>query len=224
MQIYEYLPAFLLGFLGGFHCVGMCGGIVASLSVATGYVWKPGMFVYQLSRISTYIFLGFVTAYLGSVFIELGFLVNGQKILSFLAGVTMLILSIQVGGFGKEWFGFLSLSGGMFSKALKKVLDGDSVIAWVSLGVLNGLLPCGLVYSALAMSLETASPFAGGFMLFAFGVGTLPWLIGVVWLMDKVTPTVRLHFTKIAAVLIAMYGMFLMYKSTPYWNHSMMQM
>jgi len=197
---------------------------VASLSLTSGRVWKPGIAVYHLSRIAAYIFLGFVTAYIGSIFIHIGFIANSQRALSFIAGVIMLLLAMQLGGFIKEWFGLSSSGGGFLSKAYKRVVEGNSLSAWVPLGVLNGFLPCGLVYSALAMSLETANPLAGSFMMLAFGVGTLPWLIGVAWLMNRVTPTVRLRFTKVAASAIAFYGLFLIYKSTPYWNHSMMHM
>ena len=220
----EYIPALALGFFGGFHCVGMCGGLVASFSLASGRVWKPGVIPYQLSRISTYVFLGAITAFVGNIFIQSGILADGQRYLSFFAGVIMILLAMQVGGVTREWFSVPSQGEGMLSTAYRRALKGDTVGAWIPFGILNGLLPCGLVYSALAMSLETASPMAGGFIMLAFGLGTLPWLIAVIWLMKKVTPSLRLRFTKLAALAIAVYGIFLMYKSISHGTHSMMHM
>lgn len=224
MEIKEYLPALALGFFGGFHCVGMCGGFVASFSLARGNVWMPGMIAYQGSRILTYLVLGVVTALIGRIVVESGAFSNGQRIVSLIAGSIMLILALQIGGIISEWFSFSPSSSNMFSNAYKKAVKGDNAFAWVPFGILNGLLPCGLVYSALALSLDSANALKGGLMMLAFGAGTIPWLLGVGWLMKSITPAVRLGFTRMAAFAIAVYGIFLIYKSSSHWTHSMMDM
>ncbi len=224
MALYEYVPPFLLGFFGGFHCVGMCGGIVASVSIRSGRVSWPGIVIYQLSRVATYILLGMAATTVGIVFIKTGAFANGQKLLSLIAGALIVFLAMQIGGWIPERFGFISKVLKIPPSVLKGAREKGSVHYWILLGIFNGLLPCGLVYTAMAMALEKADLFYSAVIMFLFGLGTTPWLFGVAWAIKKIQPSSRIRFMKAAAVAMALFGLFLIFKSTPLWNHSMMKM
>ncbi len=224
MALYEYVPPFLLGFLGGFHCVGMCGGIVASVSIGSGRISWPGIALYQLSRVATYIFLGIAATTIGIVFLKSNLFANGQKMLSLIAGVSITFLAIQVGGWIPEKFGFLSKFLKIPSSVLKGTQKEGSIYYWILLGIFNGLLPCGLVYSALAIALEKADIFHSVAIMFLFGLGTVPWLFGVAWTVKRIEPSVRNRFIKVAAAAMALYGLLLILKSTALFDRFMMEM
>ena len=144
MAIYEYAPPFLLGFFGGFHCVGMCGGIITSVSIGRGGASWLGIALYQISRIATYVILGIVATTVGIVFLKTGSFADGQKMLSFVAGILIIVLSFQLGGWIPEKFGFLSKVFKIPTSVIKGVSEESSSYYWTLLGVFNGLLPCGL--------------------------------------------------------------------------------
>lgn len=221
MALYEYIPPLLLGFLGGFHCVGMCGGIIASVSIGSERVSWLGMVIYQFSRIATYIFLGMVATTVGIIFLKTGAFAGGQKLLSLTAGVLIIFLAMQIGGWIPEKFGFISKVLKIPLSALKGARERGAVYYWILLGIFNGLLPCGLVYAALAMALEKADLFYSAVLMLLFGLGTTPWLFGVAWAIKKIEPSSRNRFIKIAAVAMVLFGFFLILKSTPLLTHSL---
>ena len=224
MALYEYVPPFLLGFLGGFHCVGMCGGIIASVSIGRGGASWSGITLYQASRIVTYIFLGIVATTVGIVFLKAGTFADGQKLLTFVAGILIIVLSFQLGGWIPEKFGFISKVIKIPPSVIGGVSEENSSYYWMLLGFFNGLLPCGLVYAALALALEKADLINSATIMFIFGLGTTPWLFGVAWALKQIKPATRSRFIKIAAVAMALFGLFLVFKSTPLASHSMMGM
>jgi sulfite exporter TauE/SafE len=184
MQELTLFSAFLVGLLGGGHCIGMCGGIVGAVSLSL-----PGqrphfgyLLAYNAGRIGSYTIAGMVAGLLGAS----GFFLNGvlpvEKLLYLLANLMLVALGLYLAG---VWQGVLVLerAGSALWKFLqplsKKLLPLRSVPQALALGVVWGWLPCGLVYSVLVVALASGSMAQGGLLMLAFGLGTLPTLLAM---------------------------------------------
>jgi uncharacterized protein len=176
--------AFLVGLLGGGHCVGMCGGIVGAVSMSL-----PGQsphFGYQLAynsgRIASYTTAGVLAGLLGSSGFFLNHVLPVEKILYLLANLMLVALGLYLAGL---WQGVLVLerAGGALWRRLqplsKRFIPVRSLSRAFALGLLWGWLPCGLVYSVLVAALATGAATQGGLLMLAFGLGTLPTLLAM---------------------------------------------
>ena len=167
--------AFALGLLGSLHCVAMCGPLLLALPSPAG---GPGRFVagriiYQLGRIGTYCLLGVVAGIVGrSVF-----LIGMQRWISIVLGVAILL--------GFLFSRRVSVAApvvrlvGRLKSAMSAQLRERSMRSLVLLGMLNGLLPCGLVYVALAGAISRGAFLNGILYMACFGLGTLPAMLGI---------------------------------------------
>lgn len=167
--------AFTLGFLGSLHCAAMCGPLMFVLPVSSGGAGRfiAGRMIYQFGRVATYCLLGVVAGLVGKSI----FLAGLQRSLSIGLGVAILL-------------GFLiskkiSLTAPVvrlvtqLKNAMATQLRQRSLRSLALLGLMNGLLPCGLVYVALAGAVTRGSAWSGfGYMLL-FGFGTLPMMLGI---------------------------------------------
>ena len=179
------LSAFLIGLFGGVHCFSMCGGIVSALSFALPekYRKRSHLLLYQLyyslGRILTYVIIGGIAGILGFTLMRLVG-ASGIKILRTFAGLMLIALGLYLGGF---WFGLRHLEklGGVLWKKLaplnQRLMPVDSFVKAISIGMLWGWLPCGLVYSTLALATTAGSWGKGMLVMFSFGLGTLPTLL-----------------------------------------------
>jgi len=183
--------AFLVGALGSFHCIGMCGPIALTLPVKSPEFWKllKGRLLYNLGRVITYSFLGVIVGLLGRGLV----LTGSQQWLSILVGVLILLLWFmprkwsqgldalkpirQFTSWIKQNFTFLFKKGNSFSLLL--------------IGVLNGFLPCGLVYLAMAGALATASIQEGALYMAFFGIGTIPMMLVLSMVGKFIKPNFR---------------------------------
>lgn len=178
------ISAFLVGLLGGGHCVGMCGGIVSAVSLSLpGEKPKTGFhFSYNAGRITSYALAGVLAGLLGSSSLFLSHLLPVEKGLYLLANLMLIALGLYLAGW---WRGVLVLekAGGALWKRIqplsKKFLPVHTVGQAFVLGLLWGWLPCGLVYSVLVAALATGSAWQGGVLMLAFGLGTLPALLAM---------------------------------------------
>lgn len=178
------ISAFLVGLLGGGHCVGMCGGIVSAISLSLpGEKPKTGFhFSYNAGRITSYALAGVLAGLLGSSSLFLSHLLPVEKALYLLANLMLIALGLYLAGW---WRGVLVLekAGGALWKRIqplsKKFLPVHTVGQAFVLGLLWGWLPCGLVYSVLVAALATGSAWQGGALMLAFGLGTLPALLAM---------------------------------------------
>lgn len=176
------------------------------------------MVLYHAGRIGGYVLLGAIFGFLGGVMAGADFIQNTQSWLSVIAGLVMIVFSAQVGGFLSERLlplPKLMPSGGM----LKNAADGKSLVSWLAVGVANGFLPCGLVYAALALSLSSSGLFAGAMIMLVFGLGTVPSLVGVAFIMRSIAPSTRGVLLKIMAVGLILFGLFLMFRATMGMEH-----
>ena len=174
-----YLALFLIGLLGGTHCVGMCGGIVSALTMG-----GPPRFVlhlaYNSGRIISYALAGAIAGGLGGLSLILSGQLPLRIALYVLANLMLVALGFYLIGitqalafterFGKRLWVHLQPLG-------KRYLPAQTVAQAFPLGLVWGWLPCGLVYSALATALTSGSALHGAGLMLAFGLGTLPNLL-----------------------------------------------
>ena len=194
----ELWTALMLGLVGSLHCAGMCGPLAFALP-QTGsrpMTFFVGRVAYNLGRIFTYCALGLVFGLIGKTL----FLAGVQRWLSIALGVVLLI-----GLFASRklalWRPVAALvervKGGMGFLLRRRSAD-----ALLTLGVLNGLLPCGLVYVACAGATATGDLFRGGLYMLAFGAGTIPMMLAIS-LSGKLFPfSLRLKLLKAVPVAV----------------------
>ena len=176
------MSAFLVGLLGGGHCIGMCGGIVSAVSMHLPH-HKPKLgflFAYNAGRILSYCLAGVIAGLVGATSFFLQHILPIQHILYGLSSLILIALGLYLAGF---WYGitYLENAGQMIWKALqpysKRYIPVQNLKQAFILGSLWGWLPCGMVYSALIAASATASAYHGGLLMLAFGLGTLPTLL-----------------------------------------------
>jgi sulfite exporter TauE/SafE len=175
----DLLTAFTLGLLGSGHCFAMCGGIAGALSMraaghggATLRSAAVAMPLYSIGRIGSYALLGATAGAIGSVATEL--IPSALAVLRTLAGVLLVLMGIYLAGL---WNGLRALErvgGTLFARVRPLAAGLDGPLEPLALGAVWGLLPCGLVYGALAWTLAHASMVQGAMLMTAFGLGTLP--------------------------------------------------
>lgn len=218
-----FISAIAIGFLGSLHCVGMCGGLVSALCMTRPKLWWPGLLSYQLGRILIYTTLGFIAGLFGTSLGEFSWFKQAQWLITLLAGGLMVLFACYLGGWLPDPFSRLTAK---ISKAtgmsywMKRASSSNRLDAWFIVGALNGLLPCGLVYAGLALSLTVTSPFQGAMVMLLFGLGTIPAMLAVPSLLRAMTPNKRGNFLKIAALLLIILGIFTMLRGNLHHDHS----
>jgi sulfite exporter TauE/SafE len=200
---------FLVGLLGGGHCVGMCGPIALAVCPAAR---APGrvsaVMLYNLGRVVTYTAIGGVVGSMGGTLSTLGEVVRVQLWLTVAAGGLMAWLGLALLRVVAQPSWMFAIDGGRFpgvGALLRGVVrDGKGWMA-LPLGLLLGFLPCGLSVAAFARALSADGFLAGGVLVAAFGVGTLPAMLLVTWVGGRLSSRMRLVGETVAGmVLVAM--------------------
>ena len=187
---YPYLVAFFTGLFGGVHCVGMCGGIVAMLSLGQQPTTQkpsilhqlPILLSYNFGRLAGYVTAGAIVGALGASLISLSDFDQTKQSLTLLSAVFMLLLGLYLAGIWNalskvEWLG--SKLWKVIEPLSRRFIPVNTVQRALPLGFLWGWLPCGLVYTILIMSLSAGSALEGALLMLAFGLGTLPNLLAM---------------------------------------------
>lgn len=206
--------AFIVGLLGSFHCIGMCGPIAFALPVQSKSTWNlvKSRVIYNLGRIVTYGFLGGLVGLLGRGLV----LSSSQQWLSIIIGSFILFFVILphkisrrfefLQPFQKTTFYVKQKFGRLFRQKTSK--------SYVLVGLLNGFLPCGLVYLAMAGAIATGDILQGILYMAVFGLGTLPMMLTVALAGNFVKPKfkVRMYrlvpvFTVFLAILFILRGL-----------------
>lgn len=197
----EYiLAALTIGFAGSMHCVGMCGPIALMLPVyGNGTAGKvTGALLYNAGRIVTYSLLGVLFGLLGKSFVIAGY----QQALSLVMGVLILVYFLLPANI-KSRVGMSKIIAPALGK-IKSLLSGfltkRTAGSLLLTGVLNGLLPCGLVYLAVAGAIATGDVFKSSLFMAAFGAGTVPAMFFVIMAKSMVTQNMRSRINKVVPV------------------------
>ncbi len=197
--------AFMLGLAGSLHCAGMCGPLTLALpatgSGTVGFV--AGRLAYNFGRITTYTALGVVIGWLGRSLALAGV----QRWVSMAAGIAIiagLVLSHRASGAGLTAAAVRQLK-----NALGTVLRRRSISSLWTLGLLNGLLPCGMVYAAAAGAMATGGWLSGISYMALFGLGTLPVMLGISLSGTAIPVAMRLRLQQLVPISAAVVGVLL---------------
>lgn len=194
------LGGFLIGFLGSFHCVGMCGPIALALPIGKGTNIQLiiSRLLYNFGRIVTYSFFGAVFGLFGKGIALAGL----QRYASIALGASILVYYLLPG----KYKGKLSVTkpymliGGFVKKSFKTLTKSGSPLSLFLFGIVNGFLPCGFVYVALAGAITTGSFISGAAFMALFGLGTAPIMLATSLVGKFVTGGVRSKINKLIPV------------------------
>jgi sulfite exporter TauE/SafE len=195
------IPAFLIGLTGSLHCVGMCGPIAMAAPVGKNNKWL-GLSIYHISRIFSYAALGFLFGGLGYSFSAAGL----QKWVAILGG-TLLLSMVWLPGLASKINSGLSFP--TLKIAMAKQLKKNRLSALSVLGMLNGLLPCSMVYFALTGAIITGEPILGALFMVAFGLGTYPTMVIFGFLGNRIPSNLRQNLIRFQPYLLTIIALWL---------------
>lgn len=189
--------AFIFGLISSLHCIGMCGPIAMMLPVERNNPAKKAtqIFTYHLGRLSAYATIGFIFGLLGKGF----FMAGIQQQLSIFIGIAIIMVVLIPDkvfaryNFSKPIFKFIS----KIKTTLGNQFKNKSYKSLFTIGLLNGFLPCGMVYVALFGAIAMQSPSLGVLYMILFGLGTVPMMSSVVYLNSFLTISIRNKIQKI---------------------------
>lgn len=216
--VYIFTTAF---FASLSHCIGMCGGIVIAFSKnlkksKLNYLYH---FAYHFGRTTTYTLLGVLIFSLSSLI-----RISNETIIgiNFFLGFFMIFLAFSLTN--KIKYRLPSLKLNFISNLTSKFITSSSIKGSYTLGILNGLLPCGLVYFFLLASLDSASIYESASVMFVFGLATVPALFFFGLIMSYITNMNKFRKTmnNITFVFMLLYGLFLIVKSFMFLNNPKM--
>ncbi|MDT0690623.1 sulfite exporter TauE/SafE family protein [Salegentibacter sp. F188] len=201
------LSALIFGLLGSFHCVGMCGPIAFLLPVDRNSKSKKlfQIFIYHFGRILAYAMIGLAFGLVGKSLSLFGM----QQQLSILIGVLMIIAILMPSqkfskyNFSKPVFRII----GKVKSSLGKELKKKTPDTFLTVGFLNGFLPCGLVYMAIFGSIASGSVLEGSLYMILFGIGTIPLMTTAIWLGNFLSGKARQHIRRAIPVFVVIMGL-----------------
>lgn len=214
------LSAFLLGFLGSAHCVGMCGGLSAALGLNTLPGHSPSspqissfykLMAYNIGRITSYCFAGLIV---GSLGFWLAQQLSALSILRYLAALMLILMGLYLG----QWFNGIAFTeklGHYLWKLIqplgRRFLPVENVRDAFFIGLVWGWLPCGLVYSALVWASLEASIHGAMLVMLFFGLGTLPSMLTTGLFAQQIASLIKQSwFRKSSAALMIVFGLWSM--------------
>jgi len=199
--------AFILGLLGSFHCVGMCGPIAFMLPVDRTNSFRKitQIFTYHFGRLLAYSIIGLFFGLVGKSLYVFGF----QQQLSIAIGVLMIIVvlipvqTFNKYNFSKPVYNIISKVKSSLGKALKK----KTADTFLTIGFLNGFLPCGLVYMAVFASLAMQSTTQGSLYMVLFGLGTIPLMTTAIYIGKFLNIKAKQRIQKAIPVFVIIIGL-----------------
>lgn len=199
--------ALLLGIISSLHCVGMCGPIAMMLPVDRTNPSRKALqiLVYHLGRLTAYGLLGLVFGLLGRGF----YLAGMQQHLSITVGVLMIVVAVVPEkvlaryNFSKPVYKVIAAIKSHLGQQFKR----KSVDALFTIGLLNGFLPCGMVYAALFGALAMPNLMSSMSYMFLYGIGTVPLLSAVVYASQWISMPVRQRIQKLIPVVAVCIGL-----------------
>lgn len=219
MESADLWTIFLVALLGSVgHCIGMCGGFVVAYSTTKIGPDHSRFFqifahaLYSLGRIVSYMFIGALFGYLGS---QISFSMTSKGVLFIIVGILMVLIGISLSGKLK----FLTViehslaQSRIFKKLFKSVVQSKSLASFFYMGVLNGLIPCGLVYFFATAAIASGSAVMGAIVMLVFGLATVPALFILGMISGFISQmSWRKYVLTIAAIIISLYGLYTGFK------------
>jgi sulfite exporter TauE/SafE len=199
--------ALMLGLAGSLHCIGMCGPLMLALHGGGADQHWGKAAAYQLGRILTYTALGVFFGLAGKGMALAGL----QQVLSIAAGIFMVgfaVLAWRIERILNSW-ALVQRWSAWLQKNMGVLLAQKYPNASFAFGMLNGLIPCGLVYAALAGAIASSGPVEGALFMSFFGLGTAPLMVATNVLGRHFGVSVRQKFQKIQPVLLLVSGILL---------------
>lgn len=196
----SWLTALVMGLAGSLHCAGMCSPLAMALTRNKPFVISS--ILYNSGRVLIYALLGTLAASFGSLF----HLSPYQQIVSLILGITFLLIGFGIGNVRVPYFGVgINKFTAFLKSMIGSVIHQKSAATTFLLGMINGLLPCGLTYIALSACLILPQAMDGFLFMLFFGLGTWPVMIGLTKLLSIAKwkgnfPLTR--FSKIAMIFI----------------------
>jgi sulfite exporter TauE/SafE len=207
--LFEYIiPAFLIGLGGSLHCIGMCGPLMFStlMNNKTGSISIIDWFFYQSGRITIYIVWGILFGLIGTSAKWFGW----QQDISLSLGIGILLILMLTKLFPQLEIKFSAILLTQFWKSkLSAILQKRTKQSDFITGMLNGILPCGLVYVALAGATAVQDPIKGGVFMLIFGFGTLPLLSALLFFGNNMKIGFRNYISKWYPALIGLMAIML---------------
>ncbi len=198
--------ALVLGLLGSFHCVGMCGPIALALPVHHHNNTQKFLKIvlYHLGRIISYGTIGYLFGLLGRGLYLSGF----QQRLSILIGIFMIAYVI----IPIKYLNKFKVSQPLYAvinkvkRSMGKQFQEKSNKALFTIGILNGFLPCGMIYLALVGAIETATPAEGFLYMIMYGLGTIPLMTVLLYFKDFISVSFRNKIQKAIPIFVTIIG------------------
>ena len=205
----SFFALFLVGLLGGTHCIGMCGGIVGALSLGGSRNFALP-FAYNAGRIISYAAAGAFAGAVGEAGIALAGPLPGRIALSALANLMLMAMGLYLMGVTRA-LAFVERAGHVLWRRIqpltRRFVPARRLAQAFPLGLLWGWLPCGMVYSALAVALTSGSAWRGVGLMLAFGLGTWPVLLATGLAAERITALLRRRSVRMAGgVLVILFG------------------
>lgn len=207
---FDYSLAFVAGFLGSGHCLGMCGALVS------GYFMKAGAgknksylpyFAYQFTRIGVYTAVGVMAATLGVVLVSSGLFGKLQSILQMLIGCVVIVLAFGILGWIPFQGSIRLIPMQVLRKGYATASQKGPVLGAMIAGFLNGLMPCPLTFAMAVKATSASSVLEGGALMLTFGAGTLPMMLFISVAFSKLSAKLRGFMYKTAAFIMMFMGL-----------------
>lgn len=210
---FTYALAFMTGLLGAGHCLGMCSGLAGGFAVHQNNWRRPlPLFGYHGSRIAVYVLLGALGAALGRVLVQVGALGKVQGLLLIVAGLVIIALGLGVAGLIPRLAPRNCNAAAIASPPRRQRL------APFAAGIINGLVPCSLVFSVAIRATATADPVQAGLLMLCFGLGTLPAMGTVTALSGHIGCRAHGVAQRLAGVAVITLGAWTVYEGAVFYQ------
>lgn len=214
MTEFSVIAVFLVGLLGGVHCLGMCGSIVGVFTAQTpkdSPRW-PFHLAYNGGRLASYALAGALAGAVGQAGLLMRDAVPVQHLLFALSSLMLVALGLYLAGIWSAVRHIEELGVGLWRRIQPltgRLFPVSTPLRALGLGALWGWLPCGLVYSVLVTSLASGSALQGSLVMLAFGLGTLPNLLAIGLFWEGIKRRAQLPGVRLAAgLLVAGFGVY----------------
>jgi len=209
-------PAFVTGLLGSGHCLGMCGGIVAALSLSDG--GRGGFsfhLLYNAGRVTTYTLIGLTAGWLGSALAYADSAAAVSRTVLLCSDLFLILVGLGSAGLFRG-FNLMNLECagpvGTLTAAVRWLQRLPPALAALPLGLLFGFIPCGFLYAMALTAAQSASPLRGAQIMLAFGLGTAPSLFFFGTATQWLGARVRQWMLRAAGLVVALMGVYNLFR------------